>query len=209
MVFYIGHATLFVFVDFNRLCKNDFAINRQNFHFVQNFMSSIDGIEQAPLLTTDHEPTQPTASVSTGVNPTACAATESNNKPHSHNPHSKAKANHHSRSTKDKQFWDRIQAEQRQTFARRVVIGWVVGITISAVISIPSGLSQPDARLFSVSYGDWGLILAIAVTLWPLLRLVVVLLAVIAHRIWDGYKIYWKMLRMIGGPTGNMSQSWS
>ena len=62
------------------------------------------------------------------------------------------------------------RAAQSRRTAKHIFITWLLGIFIAACIALPARLVDRDATLGGVTYGTWGVVMAVEVTSWPVCR---------------------------------------
>lgn len=86
----------------------------------------------------------------------------------------------------------------RRRAVRRIFIGWCIGVIIAAIIGVPARLANRNANVLGVTYGSWGVIIAIYVTMWPVCRLLVEIALFIVHLFGDRMRsVTWRQMKML------------
>lgn len=89
--------------------------------------------------------------------------------------------------------YERAAASSRQT-VKRIFIAWVIGMLIAASIAVPARLVNRDATLGGITYGTWGVVIAVEVTAWPVARLLVEIFVRIVTFALRNHRRVWRTL---------------
>lgn len=94
---------------------------------------------------------------------------------------------------------------RRWRATRRILVSWLLGLLLAAAIAVPAALLDANATALGITYVTWGLVLGIAVTLWPLARFVIFVLLQVLHSNLNRHYRHWRKLKMVNDARVQLS----